>query len=372
MSNIQLNILIIILLIIRAKELNQLIVKSNIYMVDSNTLFRRLETSDNKKNTTIIKTSNIFNCNIKNCQRCENPNKCLKCKSNYKLIDNHCYNTECQIFGFCSYCNEFDCVQCLKGYKLNFGTCDKTVNGFKKKLIFGILIPTLTLSIILYICVYFKKKNKKLIETGKVINLKHPQPGNYIILPEIFKEEQSTDSFSRSSNITQTNESTDDGDIKNCILCGKKNIYAFADCGCGLCKVHWNSMKNNIDEKIICRKHGTPLKSIIFSLDNKSSIKGNAVERLGLKICPVCKINNGTQSFNCECNTKICEKCFNDNVYFLKYNQYPGCGMPFNPQKEKYTGFKFGKKRIKGDQNDVEIDSDMDRTKSMSSNISNK
>ena len=71
-------------------------------------------------------------------------------------------------------------------------------------------------------------------------------------------------------------------------------------------------------------------------------------------------------------NVIPCEKCFNDNVYFLKYNQCPGCGMPFNPQKEKYTGFKFGKKRIKGEKNDVEIDSDMDRTKSMSSNISNK
>ena len=25
------------------------------------------------------------------------------------------------------------------------------------------------------------------------------------------------------------------------------------------------------------------------------------------------------------------EKCFNDNVYFLKYNQCPGCGMPYIP-----------------------------------------
>ena len=28
---------------------------------------------------------------------------------------------------------------------------------------------------------------------------------------------------------------------------------------------------------------------------------------------------------------RVCEKCFNDNVYVLKYNQCPGCGMPYVP-----------------------------------------
>ena len=41
---------------------------------------------------------------------------------------------------------------------------------------------------------------------------------------------------------------------------------------------------------------------------------------------------------------KICQKCFNDNVYILKYNQCPGCGLPYNSKKEKSSGFKFGKK----------------------------
>lgn len=371
MSKFQTNILIIILLIISSKELNQIIAKNKISSRQNNNYLRKLEPSTGTNNTVLEKPSKKINCNIKNCDKCDKPNQCIQCKNNFKLLDNHCYNTQCQIFGFCSYCNEFDCMQCIKGYQLNFGTCDKTVNGFKKKLIFGILIPTLTLSTILYLYIYFKNRNKKIIETGKVINLKHPQPGNYIILPETLREEQSTDSFSKSSNITHSYESTDDGDTKNCIVCGKKIIYAFADCGCGLCKDHWRYIKNINNEKIMCRKHGTPLKSIIFSLDNKSNIKGNAVERLGLKICPVCKINIGTQSFNCECNTKICEKCFNDNVYFLKYNQCPGCGMPFNPQKDNYTGFKFGKKRIKNEPKDNGSDTDKDRSKSMNSNISN-
>ena len=81
-------------------------------------------------------------------------------------------------------------MECIEGYQLNFGTCDRKVNGYKKKLFFGILIPTLILSIIIYLYIHIKNKNKIIIETGKVINLKHPQPGNYIILPETFREEQ--------------------------------------------------------------------------------------------------------------------------------------------------------------------------------------
>jgi hypothetical protein len=63
--------------------------------------------------------------------------------------------------------------------------------------------------------------------------------------------------------------------------------------------------------------------------------KGNALEKLGLVKCPICKIKYGTQSFNCGCHMKVCENCFNDNVYVFKYNQCPGCGMPYNPIKSK-------------------------------------
>ena len=62
-------------------------------------------------------------------------------------------------------------------------------------------------------------------------------------------------------------------------------------------------------------------------------IKGNAVKKLGLKVCPICKLNDGTQSFNCGCPMRVCENCFNDNVYVFKYNQCPGCGLPYNPIK---------------------------------------
>ena len=68
-----------------------------------------------------------------------------------------------------------------------------------------------------------------------------------------------------------------------------------------------------------------------FKMVVKSNIKGNALHKLGLPKCPICKINDGTQSFNCGCPMRVCENCFNSNVYVLKYNQCPGCGMPYVP-----------------------------------------
>ena len=158
MSKITFNILILTFIAISSTELNHLIYKKSINEIDYNH-FRKLEdTQENKNNTEAHSKSKQITCNIKNCEKCGKTNECKKCKNNFKLLENRCYNTECQIFGFCSYCDEFDCIQCEKGYQLNFGTCDKQVNGFKKKLILGILIPTIFISIILYIYLYIKKK----------------------------------------------------------------------------------------------------------------------------------------------------------------------------------------------------------------------
>lgn len=364
MSNFILNniLLIFTFLVINSKEISELLIsKELIKSIKTNKDFRKLDTTTNNSKEKII------TCNIKHCYECDKPNKCIKCKKSFILLNNHCYNSNCQIFGFCDYCDDFDCIQCKKGYQLNFGTCDKEVNGFKKQIIFFVLIPIVIFAGLLYLYIYIKKRNRKIIETGKVINLKHPKPGNYIILPETFREEQSPESFSKSSNLTSY-ESTDDGDINGCIVCGKKKVYAFGDCGCGLCKEHWRFIKNGTNEKIMCRKHGTQLKSIIFSLDNISNLKGNAVDKLGLKKCPICKTNNGTQSFNCKCNMKLCEKCFNEYVYILKYTQCPGCGMDYNPNKDKGNGFRFGKKKIKDNNiNNEESEIDRDMTQSTSS-----
>ena len=63
-----------------------------------------------------------------------------------------------------------------------------------------------------------------------------------------------------------------------------------------------------------------------MTLEKKSDLKGCAIEHLGQQLCPICKVNNGIQGFNCNCNMKLCLKCYNENVYVFKYNTCPGCG----------------------------------------------
>ena len=106
-----------------------------------------------------------------------------------------------------------------------------------------------------------------------------------------------------------------------CILCNKKNIFCFADCGCSVCYEHYLIIKNE-EMKINCPIHNIILKkSYSIQLQKKSSLKGNAIEQLGQMICPLCKIYPA-----------LCTKCFNDNVFVFKYNQCPGCGKPYNPK----------------------------------------
>ena len=44
---------------------------------------------------------------------------------------------------------------------------------------------------------------------------------------------------------------------------------------------------------------------------------------------------------------RVCENCFNSNVYVLKYNQCPGCGMPYVPLKNTKKKIKSTDEKIK-------------------------
>ena len=44
---------------------------------------------------------------------------------------------------------------------------------------------------------------------------------------------------------------------------------------------------------------------------------------------------------------RVCEKCFNDNVYVFKYNQCPGCGAPYKPAKSSKKRNKSSEETIK-------------------------
>lgn len=273
---------------------------------------------------------------INACLKYENKNECIKCKEGFELINKRCYNINCAVFGFCKYCDDYDCLKCQKGYKLNYGICDKKV--LSKKIIFvKIIIPLIVILLIVYLYIYKKKKAKERIETGQVIKLKHPKSGFYRMnfnLNKYVTNNTSEDiiDFSQNKSLSSGNETNENqsAEVNICVVCGSKKTYGIADCGCSLCLEDYKLAKSD-KEKIKCRIHNVFLSSNFSFEIYKSNIKGNAVEKLGLSKCPICKINDGTQSFNCGCPMKVCEKCFNDNVYVLKYNQCPGCGMPYVP-----------------------------------------
>ena len=288
---------------------------------------------------------------INNCIQYESK-ECIKCKNNYELVNKHCYRKNCEVFGFCKYCDDYDCLKCQKGYKLNYGICDKRETS-KKILFLKIIIVIIIIFALLYLYLYKRKKARERIETGQVIKLRHPKSGFYRMnfdkyIPNNTSENiiDFSQSKSLSSNGVDSIDNTPSAEVNLCVACGSKKTYAIADCGCSLCYDDYKIARGD-KEKIKCKIHNVFLSSNITFEIYKSNIKGNALDKLGLSKCPVCKINDGTQSFNCGCNMKVCEKCFNDNVYVLKYNQCPGCGMPYVPLKK--TKKKKSKEEKKSD-----------------------
>ena len=145
------------------------------------------------------------------CIKFEN-NICTKCKEGFELVNKHCYNIRCEVFGFCQYCDDYDCLKCKKGYKLNYGICDKKVIS-KKILFLKIIVPIILIICLIYYYLYRRKKAKERIETGQVIKFKHPKSGFYQINFEKYLstnnnafEEDFSQNKSLSSNTTESNE----------------------------------------------------------------------------------------------------------------------------------------------------------------------
>ena len=287
-------------------------------------------------------------CAIKNCLSCDNRNECIKCKEGFELYKKRCYTKNCEVYGFCKFCDEYDCLKCIKGYKLNYGICNIREKSRKKFYLF-LLITITIISLIIYLLCLYKKKIKERISTGKVIRFIHPKSGFYKLEYDVNEEPNMVDIsknkiFEKLS--VETNYEKASPIVNCCVVCGNKNTYYISDCGCSLCSEHYKEIKNG--KNIKCKIHKIIMSSkISFVMMEKSNIKGNALDKLGLPKCPICKINDGTQSFNCGCTMRVCEKCFNDNVYVFKYNQCPGCGMPYNPIKKEKKRNKSSEESIK-------------------------
>ena len=254
----------------------------------------------------------------------------------------------CKVFGFCKYCDDYDCLKCQKGYKLNYGICDQKEIS-RKKLYIIIITSFIIILIIVYICIRYNRLSKIRIATGQVIRFIHPKSGFYQLH---YETENGGLDISNNQFLSSENQPTTFSEkpenrspiVDKCVICENKNIYTIADCGCSICFEHYKIIKN--EKKFICKVHKVLINSsITFKMVEKSGIKGNALKKLGLAKCPICKINDGTQSFNCGCSTKVCEKCFNDNVYVFKYKCCPGCGKEYIPIKKNNK--KNNRKKVK-------------------------
>ena len=283
------------------------------------------------------KYRSLSTCAVTNCLSCNNPNKCDQCRPNYRLVNKKCYSTQCSMFGECQYCTEFDCVHCQKGYKVEFGYCDVTDNLLRLEILFGVVLP-LMLIIALAIVILMIRKKRKTISLKKVISAdmisqKRASSGQYVIINTTNITNSGTINITeseRSFAFPNKNDKNDDKVSSNsngCVICNSKNIYSFSPCGCGLCKEHSSN-------KLTCPIHGVSVsENLMIKKDKKNIVRVKANERINteenLKMCPVCKISQGTTSFNCGCPVLLCDKCFHDNVFVFKFNRCPGCNKPY-------------------------------------------
>ena len=300
--------------------------------------------NNNTQNNTNRLLSNII-CDIKYCLLCENRNECEKCEEGYQKISHRCYPKNCRIYGFCKYCDEYDCLKCEKGYKLEYGLCSKLDEKTRKKLfIISLLILIPSLALLIFVIVYtirYCKYKKHHLNLKNLIKYKRIIPGNYLLFNEEkhIKDNSNKRDFNSNNNMfcnsgISLNEYSGDkfktSSMQKCALCPKPSI-SNTDCGCGLCIEHWNNIiENKSNKKFLCAVHRVYFeKKLNFKLNKKTHYKGNALEKLGLSLCPLCKSQQGTTSFGCGCSMKVCPKCYNDYVFVFKNNICPGCGKVF-------------------------------------------
>ena len=288
----------------------------------------------------------LGNCYVANCNYCASKDQCDQCKPGYELLNSKCNSTKCQIFTKCKYCTELDCVHCEKGYKISYGFCEIDENLFKLHILLGVILPLFIIFIIILSCIlYFKRRNKKISQkviSADIIGQRKPTSGQYIIINTTNINNSGTISFSDDKTISSASiglinkikknvisskfKGNNNNNSNHCILC-EKSIFSFSTCGCGLCKEH------SVERDQKCPIHNCLLEdNMVIKKEKKKKLekKNSNNSDDDVKMCPVCKIKNGTVSFNCGCPVLLCTKCFNDNVYVFKFNRCPGCNNPYD------------------------------------------
>lgn len=203
----------------------------------------------------------ISECNVKNCKKCSFSNKCISCKRYFTLQNNNCYSTNCDLFGFCDYCDEYECIKCQRGYNLQYGLCqDNKTMPVQFYYILLIILGLIFILVLLFQCnkpLSYKNKSKSIKQ--KSINLSNIKTGQYVY--ESISEKDNT-------NMKNTYPQEYNYFIYNstCVFCKKKGIFSLLICGCGLCIDH----SDNINKVVLkCPVHKCLIiKRLIISKNN--------------------------------------------------------------------------------------------------------
>lgn len=339
----------------------------------------------NEQENTDANNTGVFTdikCGTRNCVSCNKKSECIKCKPNYVLFNKRCYLDQCELYGECSYCTEYDCVQCNHGFKVSYGFCEE-ISFFNKHnliIIISSAIGLITLVIIAsFIYIKKKRKGREFISphqlTSKLSNgqyiIINPQNNNFIFnsvtnpnnqsmcansvhsmkgsdkgLNDVEMITNNTISMINSSKANNKAKvflhlndiSLNDSQSKRmrplniCIICHSNKLYSFASCGCGLCYKDFNNIVKK-KKKYICFLHKTFIQEGYLFMKEKQEMipsideeeEDDTKKNKDEGVCPICKISPGVYGFNCGCPILLCAKCFNDNMNMFKIRKCPGC-----------------------------------------------
>ena len=280
---------------------------------------------------------NIYECDVQNCQYCNEKNECIKaqkgyfasngdiikceenckscgglsscyeCKSGYYLKNGICIEDSCSLFENCYSCNENECLKCMNDYKLNKnGQCvisAEDVNNESNRI--WIVIPLVSLIVLPIIVIIITMIIKKYCCKKQERNSRHHQDRNEANVNVINVRVRNSTNSSLSNRYLYEKKLEDEFESQKlkkekgeavCQFCKEKPGRYICDCGCVVCIKHSKLKKVEGENENY---------KVCFACDK-------IVKRVLPKYtCGICMENVLCLAhFKCDCALEVCKKCY--------------------------------------------------------------
>lgn len=302
-----------------------------------------------------------------------NNGNCGKCRIQFVLYNNTCVLSTCNKFTGCLFCEYKYCIRCQEGFIMTPSNCQPKASGNNTEsknpeknfdqmtnnqlvIILGsiltimIILNFVIITIMIIKCILNKRK-KKLINKIKSlpVNMRKKTSVSRIKEDDIIIKRPSnqhdlnmnnvsfnasndnlirTSTFIQSKGLDFPSQTIQVSLTKKCIVCDSDKVYVIFNCGCQLCFAHYLEYIKQTSKLKVCNTHKVQLINY-YIVQNLSFLNSNDSEILHVnsnnKLCPICKKNTGVISLNCNCNTRLCDKCFKDIIKMVNYYQCPTC-----------------------------------------------